>query len=164
MSTKGRAKNLFTVDFALNPGLSDACSILLHFQPRLWQWNSTSDTHCESAGNLKGRQGQSKNTGPVFTKQLAPITLDPTSKSTHPPSVKTRQENSTHSNCKNNNKSQQINVLDKLFVRRAAVAHFKAQHLEFIVENDYVFMTFCVNVKSLHKNHAAERHVCEAKE
>lgn len=137
MSTKGRTKifSLWILPSILDlPTCVQCCSIFNH--------NSGSETVLQTCTvnlqGIKGRQGQSKNTGPVFMKQLGPITLDPTSKSTHPLSVKTRQKNSTHNNCKNEKQKKQMNVLDKLFVRHNAIVHFKAQHLEFIVENDYI--------------------------
>lgn len=72
-----------------------------HFRHALW-------IHRE----FEGRQGQSKNTGPVFLKQLGPITLAAaqTRTTTRPPSVKMTRENNARTISVKGGQRQQMNA------------------------------------------------------
>lgn len=152
------------------------CSTLLHVQPQLWHGNSTSDMHCESTGNFKVDKVKAKNTGPVsfflwnswvWLHSFQPAEL---AKSTHPLSVKTRRQDNTHTHTISVKwKQQQMNRLGRsLPLCLAAIVHFKAQYLEFIVENYYILWPFVLmwtpSIKSVkqrsmcHFLHGREEH------
>lgn len=89
---KRRTKIPFTVNSALSPGLPNMCSILLHFQPQLWQCNSTSDMHCETTGNFKVDKVKAKTLSLSFWNSWVQL-------HSFLPAVETRT--STHPLCQN---------------------------------------------------------------